>query len=664
MRKNNVKTFFADLESYASKYYEIFNRVDAYVWGAKELNSKGTDEELIWDVDFNKWLNLLIEVIEDNNCDLLLYFHNLGGFDSHFIFPLLYKRFNKENITYFVDDKNKTYQIKLKIEIKKRNYYINFYDSIKIWSLPLAALGAAVGMKKLDYGNYDILDRFDTKEDYAKHNKGKSLEYFERDIDILIKYAKESQTYEYKGEKVFDLKNYKLTIASTAKSNWENIVGKDIVNQTSGIFKKERRRDIECWDAINKAYRGGLTINNPKYQLKLLHNVHVYDVNSLYPSIMLNEKLPIGDYKTAFQYNNLSPTEKEKYTYKIYALEVNKATAKIFPFINVYDETTFKPDVEDDEIPSMRGYNWEFKNKKIYLNNYMKSYFEKYYTINYNKQPQLLYAFKEQKGNFDEYIYRFKEIKENSSGAIRTNAKLSLNSLYGKFAQNKMSLSTEIALLDDIKDEIIYENDDDKKLVFPYIWKEKPKSYHRNSDGEVSFISAPFKSRVTFNDNIAMYKVDDGAKKKFSYIPIAEAITSKAKIKLIDAIVANIDNFIYADTDSIHLTKPAKGIELDDSLFGAWKYEGKWDDAIYRRPKHYYHKNKDGKYELKGGGLKVNRFSPKNLKFNNYLKESFSVEEGKTGANIVSGGVLITSKEYRFSMPDNWKALWGDKYAR
>lgn len=71
----------------------------------------------------------------------------------------------------------------------------------------------------------------------------------------------------------------------------------------------------------------------------------------------------------------------------------------------------------------------------------------------------------------------------------------------------------------------------------------------------------------------------------YRYIPIASAITSRARAITIGAIDANYDNWIYSDTDSMYLTKPAKGIKCDDTISGCWKCEGAEDNRTYRHGK-------------------------------------------------------------------------------
>ena len=149
-----------------------------------------------------------------------------------------------------------------------------------------------------------------------------------------------------------------------------------------------------------------------------------------------------------------------------------------------------------------------------------------------------------EKGIFDEYIDKYKTIKQESKGAIRMLAKLMMNSLYGKFATSTYN-SFKVAYMRD-----------DESLGF--------------------FI-------VPCND------------KKPIYIPVGSAITSYARCFTIRAAQANYygkdkHGFIYADTDSIHCDLPPekiKGISIHETDFCCWKIENEWDIGYFERQKTY-----------------------------------------------------------------------------
>jgi hypothetical protein len=171
-------------------------------------------------------------------------------------------------------------------------------------------------------------------------------------------------------------------------------------------------------------------------------------------------------------------------------------------------------------------------------------------------------------GLFDEYIDKYKKIKLESKGALRTLAKLFLNNLYGKMASNK-----------------------DSSFKHAYI----------KDDGSIGYIEV------------------EEYNKTAGYIAIGSAITSYARNFTIRAAQANyhgVDKpgFIYADTDSIHCDlQPSEmvGIKVHDKNFCCWKLESCWDVAIFARQKtyieHITHENLEPvevpHYEIKCAGM-------------------------------------------------------------
>lgn len=147
-------------------------------------------------------------------------------------------------------------------------------------------------------------------------------------------------------------------------------------------------------------------------------------------------------------------------------------------------------------------------------------------------------------GLFDDYINKYKEIKQESKGAMRTLAKLFLNNLYGKLATSD-NASYKVAYLKD--------------------------------DGVIGF------------------KTVESHDKNTVYIPCGSAITSASRDFTIRTAQANYygadkDGFIYADTDSIHCNvsrETLRNVPVHPSDFCKWKLESFWDEAIFVRQKTY-----------------------------------------------------------------------------
>jgi hypothetical protein len=88
-----------------------------------------------------------------------------------------------------------------------------------------------------------------------------------------------------------------------------------------------------------------------------------------------------------------------------------------------------------------------------------------------------------------------------------------------------------------------------------------------------------------------MIKYTEGEKETRDpiYIPVGTFVTSWARYKTITSAQTVYDRFIYADTDSLHLTgiEIPKELEVDDVKLGAWKHESTFKRGRYLRQKSY-----------------------------------------------------------------------------
>lgn len=74
------------------------------------------------------------------------------------------------------------------------------------------------------------------------------------------------------------------------------------------------------------------------------------------------------------------------------------------------------------------------------------------------------------------------------------------------------------------------------------------------------------------------------------YVPYASFVCAQARNITIRSAQAEYENFVYADTDSIHLLGDQHGeLDVDQYRLGAWKNEGTFELAKYLRPKTYIH---------------------------------------------------------------------------
>lgn len=128
------------------------------------------------------------------------------------------------------------------------------------------------------------------------------------------------------------------------------------------------------------------------------------------------------------------------------------------------------------------------------------------------------------------------------------------------------------------------------------------------------------------------------------YIPYATFVCAQARNKTIRSAQLEYENFIYADTDSIHLTKEADELEVDDYKLGYWKLEGHYPIAKYIRPKTYIHALEDKTVtEIKCAGMPD---SIKNICSYEDFHDGMTWEHGKLIQKHVKGGCLLVDTGY------------------
>lgn len=534
----------------------------------------------------------LFDYLVNYNENIIIYFHNLK-FDGHFWLSFLFntKHF-KQGIQYSESDPQFKHYVKkvsalnnnefiysindmghwYSITVKVHNKIIEIRDSLKLLPFSVKKIGESFGTKHkkltMEYEGVRYAGCLITEQE---------KEYIANDV-LVVKEALEI---------MYNEKHTKLTIGSCCLSEYKKIIGKNAFkycfpNLYQFTIDREKYGSGTAGEYIHKSYRGGWCYVVKGKDKKVLKDGFTADVNSLYPSVMHSEsgsRYPIGS--PTFWKGNYIPDE---------ALKPNK-----YYFLRI--KTRFK--LKENYLPFIQAKNTLFyrateslTTSDIY-NREDNKYYEYYIDENGKTQPAtmtmtltltdwelikehyILYDceildgcyFKAATGLFDEYIDKYRKIKQNSKGARRELAKLFLNNLYGKMASNTKS-SFKVAYL--------------------------------KADGSIGFFT------------IEEYN------KKPGYIPIGSAITSYARNFTIRAAQKNFfgvdkKGFVYADTDSIHCDYPAsevKGIYLHLTDFCCWKLESEWDEAFFTRQKTYIEHivKEDGKdcvpyYNVKCAGM-------------------------------------------------------------
>ena len=340
-----------------------------------------------------------------------IYFHNLK-FDGHFILSWAFKNGYKfdfegtkesKTINVLISNMNAFYKIEL-IHRKRNKGYVKttFYDSLKKLPFSVDKIGDAFN---LDYLKVKVDEEFYLR--YRDENHvltDEEIMYIKNDVRVM------SQALQIQ----FNQGLTKMTNGSDALADYKDTIGKMFKHWFPVL-------DLELNSMILSAYRGGWTYASDLFKGKEVANGLVFDVNSLYPSVMYSKKMPYGE---PLFFEGKYQEDKE---YDLYIQEFScefKLKENKLPTIQVKGHT--------NRYPANEYLKESIGETTLYLTNVdLKLFFDHYDVYNIDWKCGL--KFRSKNDMFKDYIDKWAEIKENSVGAIRELAKLMLNSLYGKF---------------------------------------------------------------------------------------------------------------------------------------------------------------------------------------------------------------------------------------
>lgn len=549
--RKEVRTFVGDFET---TVYE--GQTETEVW-ASACVEMGSEDVKIFHSIAEQWQYFI-----SLDSDLIIYYHNLkfdGSFWLDFIMrtlkykpaldplseaPMFVKssKMPAKSYKYLIADMGQWYTMEVRID----GHNIKFVDSMKLLPFKVSDIGRAFKTKhqKLDM------------EYVGKRYAGcvitpEEQEYIANDV-LVVKEALEI---------MFSQGHEKLTIGGCCLEEFKNIIGswkyKLLFPDVYDMNIDSIYGALTVGDYIRKSYRGGWCYMVPEKK-GLHYNGTTADVNSLYPSVMHSEsgsRYPVGEPK--FWSGSEIPTKAKDILHYYFVRIRTRFYLKdgYLPFIQIKGNALYPSteslktsDVYDAETKKhYRAYRWRdgtIREAKVEMTLTQTDFelIQEHYRLEDLEILDGCY-FLAKVGLFDEYINKYRKIKMESKGAMRTLAKLFLNNLYGKMATNTDS---------------------------------------------------SFKLATMVGEDIHLYSVREN-NKKGGYIPCGSAITSYARAFTIRAAQKNyhgIDKpgFIYADTDSIHCDLPPeeiKGINVDDVAFCCWKLESCWDKAQFVRQKTY-----------------------------------------------------------------------------
>lgn len=460
-------------------------------------------------------------------------------------------------------------------------------DSLK--KFPNTSVAELAGMYGAELGKGEI--DYTAERPIGYQPTPQEWDYIERDVAIVRTALRVAES----------LDNTGLTIGGDAMTEYRTTMAHGKFRTIFPILD----RDLDDW--IRRAYRGGWTYVNPKYQGKMLDTEmirqtlielgvdttegegSVWDVNSMYPAVMRVSSYPIGmPVRLA-----AGQTELAGYPHTIVgALLDAKIKPGRLPIIQVKGDSRYDPVTYQTEVRGVEWYGTEVDWKLLY----------EQYDVEIHEWIAG-FAFRGITGLFNRYIDKWMEVKEASKGGMRTQAKFQLNNLWGRFAINPL-----------------------RGARLPEI----------GPDGAIKYALTP-------------QEYDEPC-----YTAVGVWTTSYGRDRVIRAAQSFGDRFLAADTDSCHVlgTDPGE-LVVHETALGAWKREAIFDKATYLRAKAYAEQIVQGDerhVEAHVAGL------PR------HLLQGAKVEDimvgtkysGKLVPRRVPGGIILVSTDFAIGERDAW----------
>jgi hypothetical protein len=431
--------------------------------------------------------------------------HNLGKFDGSFLIKGLMYTVDYNLVETLIDNQHKFITISAPLKDVK----IVMRDSMRIFPVSLQELCEVFKVKgKFSKYNSEFNKLYILKPGNPLHKQ--FLNYAIQDSIALLQAMSKAQKLYFEKHKV-DI----CSIVSTASLSLKIFRTKylnlniPVLNNTLDNF-------------IRFSYYGGAT----DYYKKYGKDLYYYDVNSLYPFVMLKD-MP---YKPLKWYEDMSEIKLEDFFgFALARIECgNNVKLPVIPF---------KSRSLDQRILYPRGLFTE-----VYFSEELKAAEKLGYKIKLLKGQSFSRA-----KMFNDYIEDFYLIKKESEDESpeRFIAKLHLNTLYGIFGKTRDILETKIINVKDLTKYLV------TRIVKTIVEVQLDLvilllKNRRNTEALTNLKGEYFPSEISKN-NFTIVK---------SNVAIASAVTAYARCEMIKYKCTEGVNVYYSDTDSIVTDKP------------------------------------------------------------------------------------------------------------
>ena len=541
----------------------------------------------------------------------LIYFHNLS-YDGNFIIKRLQFQGFKEKKLLSDWSNNDWYEVMMigskiyRIVIKYKSKRTTLLDSSNFIREKVANIPSKYGLKGLEKGwsQYkDDIDGYDKRwmYDIVINNKineplyNEFKEYCKNDAYIVSKALDVLQDFLKHNNINKDLKDY-ITVSSLAY---------DIYLDMNSYMEPYVKIKPELYKKYRSIYKGGFCDCNDDYVYKPIKNAISYDINSAYPAIVNNEKIPLS----------FTHDDGLDYVTTMYWIKINHCYAKTNLRFLFNDAYTTRLDTNSHP----KGFA---EYSQFFLYEKELKWVEKYYDIDYEiieKRP--MYGTYIDNGGYVKKFYSLKkQFKQEGNKGFETLSKLFLNSVTGKYGQ-RMEYKNRVIFTRDNEVDIYKLKHDGKRTK-----KEKQHIKTKLSNDNSFFIDKRYINELdVITDDV----------NNFFMVAYITSMTRCRIIEMIDEV--GIDNWYYSDTDSIKIAKEVNNKNLVGLELGQFKNEGTAKEAWFYHPKAYCW---DNEYTFAGLSKGVVKYEPKDI------KPGLIIHKGKKRPENVRNGLELIDVDY------------------
>ena len=480
----------------------------------------------------NEMFDDFIDYITDKNIKTL-YAHNGGKFDFWLILKYIkkgvhHKSLVRKSTIYTFSIKNKGLVITfcdsyLMLPFGLRKLCIDFQSEVlkgyyPHWlvtndSLEYIGVKPPHDVTKCTIEEYNLIpDNLNLKSDCIK--------YLEADCiglhNVLTTFANKV----YKICRLNPLKSN--TISSFSNRVWR-LLDADMVPSVKSYV-----RNTTIYKDIRSAYYGGIT----EVMVPHVKEGSAYDVNSIYPSVMADIKMPIGE-PILKDSKNLD----DYYGFCYAKIKTNNQAKGLLPY-RLYGMLV---------TPNGSWEGW-----------YYSEELKKARSLGYDISVTMGYHYELRGFIFPKFISTFFNLKNDTDSAYRAIGKMILNSAYGYLGLNYSDTYSMLAYDVNNIDELNPEKSTDN---------------YRIVEDKNDMENQPFDRKTS--------------------IAIAAIITAESRMKVLDIRIH--ERAAYTDTDSVILIgkEPLENMDVDSKKLGSWKFEGHIKDGIFIGKKIYAYWRED-----------------------------------------------------------------------